>query len=170
MRLNWRRFYDNKRCYLYLVERKWGKGYHCSRCGHEKYYKGKTYYHRKCSACGYGESVTANTIFYRMKMPVLKAFHMIFRLTAKKKEMSTTELGSEAGIQQKTTCLFKRKVLAPMKQDKNDKLKDNVETDETIVGRYTNKNKGTSLATREALLLATEKLEDGRTGEFHIKF
>ena len=67
-------------------------------------------------------------------MPVLKAFHIIFRLTAKKKEMSTTELGSEVGVQQKTASLFKRKVLVAMKQDENDKLKDNVEADETIVG------------------------------------
>ena len=57
-----------------------------------------------------------------------------------------------------------------MKQDNNDKLKGNVEADQTIVGGYTNKNKGRSLAFREALLLATEKLEDDRTGESHRKF
>ena len=38
------------------------------------------------------------------------------------------------GVQQKTVWLFKRKVLVAMKQDENDKLKDNVEADETIVG------------------------------------
>ena len=95
---------------------------------------------------------------------------MIFRLTAKKKGTSTTELGSEVGVQQKTACLFKRKVLTAMKQDETDKLRDNVEADETAAGGYTNKNKGTGLATREALLLATEKLEDGRTGESNMKF
>ena len=63
---------------------------------------------------------------------------MNFRLTAKKKGMSTTELGSKVGVQQKTTWLFKRKVQAVMKQDNNDKLKDNVETYETIAGGYTN--------------------------------
>ena len=73
--------------------------------------------------CGYSESVTANTVFHGMKMPVLKAFHMIFRLTAKKKGISTTELGSEVGVQQKTAWLFKRKVQVAMKQDSKDKLK-----------------------------------------------
>ena len=48
--------------------------------------------------------------------------------------MSTTELGSEVGVQQKAAWLFERKVQAAMKQDENDKLKDNVEADETIVG------------------------------------
>src|SRR5665647_2905741 len=163
-----KRFYDNESCYLYLIERKWGNGFSCSRCGHEKYYKGKTYYYRKCRKCGYSESVTANTIFHGMKMPVLKAFHMIFRLTAKKKGMSTTELGNEVGVQQKTAWLFKRKVQVAMKQDNKDKLKGNVDADETLIGGYTNKNKGRSLQSKEALLLATEKLADGRTGNIRI--
>ncbi len=45
---------------------------------------------------------------------MLKAFHMIFRLTAKKKGMSTTELGAEVGVQQKTALLFKREVQVVM--------------------------------------------------------
>lgn len=94
---------------------------------------------------------------------------MIFRLTAKKKGMSTTELASEVGVQQKTAWLFKRKVQVAMKQDNQDKLKGNVDADETIIGGYTNKNKGRSLATKEALLLATEKLKDGRTGNIRMQ-
>ncbi len=164
-----KRFNDNESCYLYLIEKKWSKGFSCSRCGHQKYYKGKTYYHRKCRSCYYSESVTANTIFHGMKMPLLKAFHMIFRLTAKKKGMSTTELGCEVGVQQKTAWLFKRKVQAAMKQNNNDKLKGNVDADETLIGGYTNKNKGRSLQSKEALLLATEKLADGRTGNIRIQ-
>ena len=164
-----KRFYDNESCYYYLIEQKWGKGFSCSRCGHQKYYKGKTYYHRKCRACGYGESVTANTVFHGMKMPILKAFHMIFRLTAKKKGMSTIELGNEVGVQQKTAWLFKRKIQVAMKQDNNDKLKGNVDADETLVGGYTNKNKGRSLESKEAILFATEKLADGRTGNIRMQ-
>jgi hypothetical protein len=164
-----KRFSDNESCYQYLIEQKWGKGYSCSRCGHKKYYKGKTYYHRKCRGCGYDESVTANTIFHGMKMEMLKAFHMIFRLTAKKKGMSTTELGNEVGVQQKTAWLFKRKVQVAMQQDKNDKLQCNVDADETIIGGYTNKDKGRSLATKEALLIAAEKLPDGRTGNIRME-
>lgn len=102
-------------------------------------------------------------------MPILKAFYMIFRLTAKKKGMSTTKLGCEVGVQQKTAWLFKRKMQVVMKQDNNDKLKGNVDADETLVGGYTNKNKGRSLESKEALLLATEKLADGRTGNIRMQ-
>lgn len=126
-----KKFRTNEDCYHYLIEKKWGNGYSCSRCGCQENYKGRTYYHRRCKACGYGESVTANTVFHGMKMPVIKAFHMVFRLTAKKKGMSTTELGAEVGVQQKTAWLFKRKVQVVMKQKDKDKLGGDVDSDET---------------------------------------
>ena len=69
------------------MKKKWGKGYQCLRCDHGESYKGKTGYHKRCKQCGYDESVTANTVFHGMRMPLLKAFYMIFRLTAKKKGM-----------------------------------------------------------------------------------
>ena len=76
-------FMNNEDCYNYLIELKWSKGYQCSRCGCKEFYKGRTYYYRRCKSCYYDESVTANTIFHGIKMPILKAFHMTFRLTAK---------------------------------------------------------------------------------------
>ena len=50
--------------------------------------------------------------------------------------MSTIELGTEVGVQQKTAWLFKRKVQANMKKDKNDKLNGKVDIDETLIGGY----------------------------------
>ncbi len=164
-----RQFKNNEDCYLYLIEKKWGNGFRCSRCGCEECYKGKTYYHRRCKACRYGESVTANTLFHGMKMPMLKAFHMIFRLTAKKKGMSTTELGAEVGVQQKTAWLFKRKVQVVMKQKGNDKLSGKVDADETLLGGYTKKHRGRSLEDKEAVLIAAEQLGDGRTGNIRME-
>ena len=75
---------------------------------------------------------------------MLKAFHIIFRLIARKKGMSKPESGSEVCVQHKRVWLFKLKVQAVMKQDNNDKRKGNVETNETIAGGYTNKDKGRS--------------------------
>ena len=164
-----RQFKNNEDCYLYLIEKKWGSGYQCSRCGGKESYRGRTYYHRRCKACGYGESVTANTVFHGMKMPMLKAFHMIFRLTAKKKGMSTTELGAEVGVQQKTAWLFKRKVQVVMKQNDKDKLSGKVDADETLLGGYTKKRPGRSLEDKQAVLIAAEQLEDGRTGNMRMK-
>ena len=164
-----KRFTSNEDCYLYLIEKKWGKCYSCSRCGCTNSYKGRTYYHRRCKACSYDESVIANTVFHGMKMPVLKAFYMVFRLSAKKKGMSTTELGTEVGVQQKTAWLFKRKVQVVMKQDNEDKLSGNVDADETLMGGYNKNHRGRSLAEKEAVLIAAEQLTDGRTGNIRMQ-
>lgn len=163
-------FPDNESCYHYLIEWKWGKGFKCARCGCEHSYKGRTYYHRRCKKCRYDESVMANTVFHGMKMPILKAFHMIFRLTAKKKGMSTTELGAEVGVEQKTAWLFKRKIQVAMKQDNNDKLNGKVDIDETLLGFHTGrKDGGRSLEKRKALMVAVEILSDGRTGNIRMQ-
>lgn len=164
-----KRFNSNEACYKYLIDWKWGKGFSCSRCGCKENYKGKTYYHRRCRSCGYDESVTANTIFHGMKMPVLEAFHMIFCLSAKNKGMSTAELAGEVGVQQKTAWLFKRKVQVVMKQSNNDKLKGNVDADETLLGGYNEKYGGRSLQQKEAVLIAAEQLQDGRTGNIRMQ-
>ena len=165
-----KRFSSNEACYDYLIEWKWGKGFSCSRCGSTQSCKGRTYYYRRCKECLYDESVTANTVFHGMKMPILKAFHMIFRLTAKKKGMSTIELGSEVGVQQKTAWLFKRKMQVVMKQDNNDKLNGDVDVDETLLGSHTSRKQGgRNLEKRKALMIATEILPDGRTGNIRIQ-
>lgn len=164
-----KRFSNDEDCYRYLVDIKWKNGFQCSRCGCEKSYSGRTYYYRRCKNCDYNESVTANTVFHGIKMPILKAFHMVFRLTAKKKGMSTVELGSEVGVQQMTAWLFKRKVQAVMKKDKDDKLNGNVNVDETIVGGYSASEPGRSLECKNAVLIAVEILPDGRTGNIDME-
>lgn len=164
-----KRFTSDDACYQYLIEWKWGKGFSCSRCGCTDSVMGRTYYYRRCKQCSYNESVTANTIFHGMKMPLLKAFHMIFRLTAKKKGMSTIELGAEVGVQQKTAWLFKRKIQVAMKQDNQDKLKGKVDVDETLLGGPTNRKQGgRNLEKRKALMIAAEILSDGRTGNLRM--
>lgn len=163
-----KRFSNDEDCYKYLLEIKWGKGFQCSRCGCLESYRGRTYYYRRCKQCGYDESVTANTMFHGMKMPILKAFHMVFRITAKKKGMSTIELGTEVGVQQKTAWLLKRKVQAAMKKDKDDKLNGKVDVDETLIGGYSS-SVGRSTETKRALMVAVEILPDGRTGNLQMQ-
>jgi ISXO2-like transposase domain/Transposase zinc-ribbon domain len=165
-----KRFSSNEACYQYLIDWKWGKGFLCSRCGCDQNNKGRTSFHRRCKQCNYDESVLANTIFHGMKMPILKAFHMIFRLTAKKKGMSTIELGAEVGVEQKTAWLFKRKIQVAMKQDNTDKLHGNIDVDETLLGFHTGrKDGGRSLEKRKALMVAVQILPDGRTGNIRMQ-
>jgi transposase-like protein len=163
-----KRFSNNDSCYKYLMEIKWKRGYSCTKCCHTESGKGRTYFYRRCKKCGYDESVTSNTVFHGIKMPILKAFHMVFRITTKKKGMSTIELGTEVGVEQKTAWLFKRKVQAMMKKDKDDKLNGDVQVDETLVGGHSS-SKGRSTETKSALFVAVEVLADGRTGNIDFQ-
>ena len=101
-----RKFANNEECYYYLIGIKWGKGFQCSKCSCNESYSERIYYYRRCKQCGYDASVTANTMFHSIMMPILNPFHMAFRITTKKKGMSTIELGTEVGVQQKTSWLF----------------------------------------------------------------
>ena len=109
-----RRFPNNEACLRFLEEKKWKNGYRCVHCGWGRYRKGRTSFHRRCQRCAYDESVTANTLFHDMRLPMMKAFYLLFRIATKKKGLSTVELAGEVGVRQATAWLFKRKIQVAM--------------------------------------------------------
>ena len=111
--LNPQKFYSDFKCEddckQYLFEWKWKDGYLCKRCGFDKAWKGRTEFHRRCQRCGYDESVTANTAFHKIKIPLLKAFGMIFQIAVPKKGKSSNDLGKEIEVNAKTALAFRKK-------------------------------------------------------------
>jgi len=164
-----RKFQSDEDCYQYLVEHKWADGFKCVRCSCTNYYKGRTWYYRRCKQCMYDESATANTIFHDLKMSLLQAFQMMFRVSARTKGMSTVELGKEVGVQQKTAWFFKRKIQIAMQPVESNKLKTNVEMDESLVGGYSEGKPGRSLDEKEAVMVAVEILGDGKVGNVGLR-
>lgn len=162
-------FNSNEDCMRYLYHIKWVNGYTCTKCGCTKEVKGKTSFYRRCKKCGYDESVTANTLFHKVKIPLLKAFHIVFRTVSKKKGMSSIELATEVGVQQKTAWLFKLKIKNAMVQYKKEKLKGKVQVDETLIGGYSKGNVGRSLETKQAVIIAVEELPNGKTGNLEMR-
>ncbi len=63
-----------------------------------EFVKGRKWFYRRCRACKYDESVTANTLFHKCKLSLLKAFEIGFRISVKKKGMSSNELGRELDV------------------------------------------------------------------------
>ena len=91
-----RQFKSDADCYEYLASIKWpGENYQCKRCGYSKYYKGKKLFSKRCLKCKYDESPTAGTMFDKCKFPLLIAFHIVFKISSKKKGMSSLELSHE---------------------------------------------------------------------------
>jgi hypothetical protein len=113
---------DENSCLEYLSNLKWAKGYKCEKCGNTNYSKGPVAYSRRCSKCSYIESATANTIFYRLKFPIVKAFYMVF-LVSNRNEITADELSEKLSLRRQTCWAFKRKVLdaiAAKKRPKTD--------------------------------------------------
>ncbi len=117
----------------------------------------------------YDESVTSNTVFHDLKMPILKAFQMMFRMVSKKKGISTVELGTEVGVQQKTAWFFKSKLQIAMRHGGSEVLKNKVVMDETLIGGYSENEPGRSLADKQAVMIGVEKLDDERIGNIGLK-
>lgn len=113
---------DESSCLDYLANMKWSKGYRCEKCQNTNYSNGPIPFSRRCSKCSYIESATANTLFYRLKFPIVKAFYMVF-LISNRAEITADELSEKLSLRRQTCWAFKRKVLEAMevkKRPKND--------------------------------------------------
>src|SRR5699024_6600388 len=108
-------FRDEEDCLRYLSELKWQDGYKCKRCGSELWWRGRKKFDRRCQRCEYNESVTAGTLFHKLKFGLRKAFKICFELSVRKKGMSSCEIGRAFDIQQKTAWYFKVKVQRAMR-------------------------------------------------------
>lgn len=106
---------DELSCHRYLKELKDSKGFECIKCGHNKTIKGKEKFDTRCAKCNYNESVTANTIFHRTKIPLQKAFYMMYIITQKKDKITALELAKTLEIQISTSQNFKKKVMERLK-------------------------------------------------------
>lgn len=164
-----KQFMNEDDCRRYLFNLKWSKGYKCCRCGFTKSYKGRTSFHLRCQACRYDESVTANTVFHKLKIPLLKAFGMSFRIAVRKKGMSTTELAREFAINQKSSWLFKRKAQESMQSSGKYLLEGKVEVDELLIGGPEKDKRGRSKGEKKLVVIAVEKVKDDKIGRAYAQ-
>lgn len=156
-------------CQQYLFDLKWKDGYRCRKCSYTKSVKGKTGFHLRCANCGYDESVTAHTLFHKVKIPLLKAFRMGFRISVRKKGMSTTELAKEFEVNQKSSWLFKRKSQEAMESSGNYLLEGKLEVDELMIGGADEGEPGRSKGDKKLVVIAVEKVKDGRIGRAYAQ-
>lgn len=115
------RFNSEEPYYEYLSEIKWKDDYVCKKCENIHYCKGRLSYSRHCTRCKYDESPTARTMFDKCKFSIEQTFHIAFKISTKKKGMSSLELSEEYGLRQKTCWEFKWKIQQAMQSSKNSK-------------------------------------------------
>ena len=109
---------DKDSCNLFLSELKWKDGYTCRKCKNTHYYSGHIAFSRRCSKCGYEESVTAYTVFQNTRIPINKAFYMIFLIYSSKGKISSHKLAEILNIRQSTCWTYGSKIKILMEERK----------------------------------------------------
>lgn len=157
-----KRFKDDKDCYNYLADIKWpDENFKCKKCGHNKFCSGKKPFSRRCIKCRYDESPTARTMFDKCKFSLLVVFHIAFKISVRKKGMSSLELSKEFGLRQVTCWRFKRKIQKAMKSSGKYPLEGEVHVDECMIGGPEEHKRGRSHGKKKLVVVALEKLEQG---------
>lgn len=102
---------DNESCFRFLAGMKWGSDtagdrYECRKCGHDHYFHGHTPFSRRCARCDYDESVISHTIFQNTRIPINKAFYMVFLIYTTKGKISSHKLSEILSIRQSTCWAY----------------------------------------------------------------
>ncbi|WP_172665963.1 7TM diverse intracellular signaling domain-containing protein [Flammeovirga sp. OC4] len=108
-------FPDQISCKRYLDKQKWEKGFTCKQCNNHKQCNddntsGSAQFSRRCSKCGYVESVTSNTVFHHVKFDLTKAFYLSYIFRYHENEFTNIELGIQLDMSRNTIAKFKTKV------------------------------------------------------------
>jgi hypothetical protein len=111
---------DRETCFKFLSDLKWETGYACRKCSGTHYGGGHLPYSRRCSKCGYEESVIAYTILQNTRIPINKAFYMIFLMYSTKGKISSHKLSEILSIRQSTCWAYSTRIKKAMEAHKKE--------------------------------------------------
>lgn len=156
------RFKTDEDCQLYLAHFKWSEGFKCVKCGNSRSQVRRNH-SRTCNICSHTESVTANTLFHKVKFGLRKAFFICFEMATTTKSLSATQVGVRFGITEKTARLFMHKVREAMRSSENYPMEGNVHVDEFVVGGKEEGKVGRSYdSNKKKMVCAVELTDDGK--------
>jgi hypothetical protein len=109
-------------------------------------------------------------MFDKLKFSLLVAFHIVFKISTKKKGMSSLSLSEEFELRQKTCWEFKWKVQQAMASSKRYPLTGEVHADEFLIGEYEEGKKGRSSDSKKRLVvIALEILKEESVGRAYAQ-
>jgi hypothetical protein len=111
---------DQESCNKFLSDLKWAKGYSCLKCENTLYKHGRAPYSRRCTKCGYEESVLFNTLFQNNRIPINKAFYVVYLMYSTKGTISSYQLSEKIGIRQSTCWQYAIRIKKVMNEHKKD--------------------------------------------------
>jgi hypothetical protein len=124
---------DQEKCNKFLAEIKWTKGFECVKCNNTTYNEGRAPHSRRCTKCGYEESVLFNTIFQNSRIPINKAFYLVYLIYTSKGTISSYQLSEKLSIRQSTCWQYAIKVKKVMDERKKGKRSSNLGWSKLII-------------------------------------
>ncbi|MBZ0265036.1 transposase, partial [bacterium] len=76
------RFPDEDACFDYMVKVRWPNGFFCPRCSHQHAYPIRKRKLFQCADCRHQVSVTAGTVFHKLRQPLQKLFWAMYWVAA----------------------------------------------------------------------------------------
>ena len=128
-----RRFPDEAACAEWLLEHRWGGGFACPGCSHDRFWRlGREVLTLQCRACRRETSVTAGTVMHRSHLPLRVWFTAAWLVATHKNGMSARQLWLQLGLgSYKSAWLLLRKLRRAMVDPDREPLAGLVEVDET---------------------------------------
>ncbi len=155
------RFPSEEECFQHLVEKRWPNGFRCPKCGNDAAYFIEKHRRFQCTRCRRQTSVTAGTVFHKLRHPLLTLFWAIYLVATSKKGMSAMELQRKLGIRSyQTAWLLLHKIRSAMASSQMFPLTGDVEVDETYVGGRRPGKRGRGAEGKSLVAAAVET--DGR--------
>jgi len=156
------RFKTDEDCQLYLAHFKWDEGFECVKCGHTGSQIRRNH-SRTCNKCSHTESVTANTLFHKVKFGLRKAFFICFEMATSTKSLSASYVAARFGVTEKTGRLFMHKVREAMKSSEDHPMDGTVHVDEYVIGGKEEGKVGRSYdSNKKKMVCAVELTDDGK--------
>jgi len=101
---------DDLACFRFIDDLKSSRPFSCAKCQNAKYSPGPQKFSRRCTRCGYNESITAGTLFQGVKFSLNKAFYLAYLTHSGKRELTLEKLSEKLDLRLSTVWAFKQKV------------------------------------------------------------
>jgi hypothetical protein len=131
------RFDSEDACLAFLEELRWPNGFICPNCQHDDGYRIQTRPLIQCALCRKQTSVTAGTVFHKTHLPLRVWFYIIYSMAQDKGGASSSRLGAELQLPQKTVWYVMQKLRHAMgRRDELITLAGFIEMDEAVIGPH----------------------------------
>ena len=167
------RFGTHEACLEHLRKVRWGENlerFACPACGHAHGWWLARRELVECCDCHRQSSVTAGTVFHRIRSPLWKWFWAIYQLAQDKKGIAAMELAKQISVSYSTAWLMLQKLRRAMRRrDEGYVLQGLVEVDETYVGGKAEGAPGRGADKKTPVAVALELRIDGKPGRVAMR-